>query len=264
MKILINALILLTICSGVKAHNYDNKSKACLNVVALPFGFQSLQKVIRKGQSLKDVKNHVYGLLAVGVLPSSILLILDNDGTLTNEQMPDVHGHVSERAHSSAFVKKMIRKGVKVVIASAWDKFSVTLRTLTNLGLKDGLGLNPMAIKEIDDTLPSGRAVTGFVTGRVCSLKDCEGAYISPGCKLDTTYYRAKALTPYFVLSTEEIKAIRHVVFADDSLSNIRLFNSDIEALGLSFQASVVIFSLVHPKLEPEEEGGRSRQGLKK
>lgn len=199
--------------------------------------------------TLADVEAYVDGLLNSGVAPTSIMVTLDVDGTLTNYSMPGDH-ETKPRGNAVPFVTKLIDKGVKVVVASAWDKFEETRGRLEDLKLLKVLKAeSPGKCGQSDlnlEKLKESKIMFEYChSGHVSSVKDPN---------LDRTYYRQKAFAYKKVYPKLDIKNIKHHIFADDSSGNVKHFNRDIKRASIfeSPPTTIKTFTLTRAQGEPE------------
>lgn len=193
--------------------------------------------------TLRQVEDHVMKLP-----PKDTLVILDVDGTLTNCSDPNgpcINPDVlAPRGNAVNFVKQLSENGYHLVVSSAWNKFSDTLERLKKIGLADTLKIMPE--KEDDCSIKSLTAEVKIElldyckNGLVASVRDM--------FNYREKFFRQKALAVYFVHPNLDMNTIKHVVFADDSPGNIKIFKEDIIKYSLFPNAKIDTFSLTSAK----------------
>lgn len=189
--------------------------------------------------TLLNVKNKVQLLLNQGIALHEILVILDNDGTLTKSKEPAVKAN--QRGKASAFVNKLRELNIDIIVSSAWNDFEQTLDTLEQIDIADSLLVDRNEIKEINFRTSINRDVKGFRSGLVCSLKYANS----------DKYFRQKALTPLAIFEENQIKKYKYIIFADDSNTNIQTFANDVLNLPLANNVEVLMYALVPSIDEP-------------
>lgn len=222
---------------------------------------QNLKIDIASPAQLKDVYDYTNKLLESGVNAAGILLVLDVDGTLTNQSQPDPNHEIKPRGNAVNMVKEMIDKGVKVVISSAWKEpsqssgrsflaqmsgldgkagFKATLSRLDKLGLTEVLGI------QTPTNMICGNENNLFSQNPFSrdSLDYCHLGLVASVGKDPNRYFRQKAFSFRYVYPNLNPNEITHVIFADDSSSNIGPFTEDIQKIGLNNNAHVQIFVL--------------------
>jgi hypothetical protein len=168
------------------------------------------------------------------------LFIVDLDGTLTNTS----HGRVERirpRVDSSLsapdYVTLLHSRGAHVVISSAWDNFDETEEKIKLLDLGDFLSESSHSTEIVG---PDAYCSVSR-SGRVVSVRDTS---------LDDRYYRQKALSYRFTDPAIPWETLQHVLFIDDSNTNIRHFQADVQRFNLFPQASITLFLLKEPKVD--------------
>ncbi len=186
--------------------------------------------------NLCDVEDYMNDLLKKQK-PSSILLVLDVDGTLTNYSQPDDDHEILERGNAVNFVTNMINIGVNVVISSAWPEFEETQKRLKELDLLTILKAEKPGIEYVGNLGLKHLNIQFqcYHSGHLSCVKD-------PGISED--YYRQKSLAYKLVYSDLKEDNITHVVFADDSKGNVQHFMSDLERAKLFSKAEIKTFIL--------------------
>ena len=206
---------------------------------------------ILRQKKFKDLEEYTAGILAMGIEPQKILLVLDNNGTITKDPSPALYE--KPRGNAVQYIEEMIKIGVHIVVSSAWDEFERTISSLNDLGLHSTLSVDNDDKEAIDCIYTTGQHISGYKQGKVCSIKyTYEGSYLCSHAEQDYQYYRLKALAPFFVYSEEDIKNYQYVLFADDSIDNIIIFNNEISKLGLNQNAKIRLFSLLNPAKEEQ------------
>ena len=202
-------------------------------------------------QTLKQVEEHVEKLLGNGFTAEQILLVLDVDGTLTNYSDPDDHKNdkpFGARGNATNFVTGMVNSGVQVVVSSAWDKFEDTLGRLEKIGLSEALNVNRNDIKCNNDELE--------LNNKIFKLNYCKVGFVASVMDVDfnSIFYRQKAFAFKYVYPEMDMTQIKHVVFADDSGGNIKIFKEDIERSQLFPMAHIDTFLLSLAEGQPDLE----------
>ena len=193
--------------------------------------------------SLEDVKIYTEKLLNNNVLPESILLILDVNGTLTNFTNPN-HSlnskNIQARGEAVPFVKNMVDKGVRIVISSAWHSFEETLERLRHLSLEEVLKIpSTQPYVQNDDYI-----LFNDIHVKFCAL----GLVASIGYLANTSYYSRKAFAYKLVYPDLNEDTITHVVVGDDNEQTIKDFGLDLNILKnkkeLFCSAEIKLFTL--------------------
>lgn len=201
--------------------------------------------VSNTAETLEQVEEYLLNLQLKGVPLSSILLILDLDGTLTEDPDPKSgikldYSNVIQRGFSIRIVKELIQKGVKVVVSSAWDDFPATLEKIRLLGLDEALGVDrsqPQKFKRTFENEFGKKECECYCSGRVASVRDLNSPH---------KYYGNKELSFKIVDPVIDLKEIQHVVFVDDKESNVDKFSRNIKDNmdGLRSDVEVTLFWL--------------------
>ncbi len=207
-------------------------------------------------KDLEDIKAYTGNLLKEGVLPKSILLVLDVDGVITNYSNPKdalSPESIGARGESVSFIINMIALGVNIVLSSGWPCFEETLQRLRNIGLEAILQIPSIESCAKNDNhilfedIPTNCCHAGLVAS--VSYHD---TFIS---SLDKpSYYHQKAFAYKFVYPELEEHTITHLVFGDDSDQAVKDFERDFNVLkekkGLFGAAHLKFFTLCKAKGE--------------
>lgn len=154
------------------------------------------------------------------IAPASIVYVFDVHGTLTNKESPTMKGVELPRQETINFLRELHRKGVTVILSSAWDKPADIIKSINNCGLQDFLGASSQ--ESLVLSMPSVFGSAEFKVwrfGNVASVK-CLEDFSDP-------YFRQKALAPLFI--KDDLPAvIKHLCLVEDSPGNIKIFDRDV------------------------------------
>ncbi len=115
---------------------------SCLAVPEIYEEDVTIQEIYAKARTL----NNQYGAARVGH-------VVDKDGVLTRTKAPTLQiGPAEPRGHADLVVRYLIDAGTQVVISSAWDSFSTTLKGLREIELAEYLDFSPEGAS-MQDTL---------------------------------------------------------------------------------------------------------------
>lgn len=184
------------------------------------------------GNSISPLIGLVDAQLTKGIAPSEICVVLDVDGTLTQNRDPSGNPPiVQERGMARAVVNYLVNKGVSVVFSSAWPNFKhknqkqgfiETMQRLMklNFGIPDLFSSGPGY--EGKDVMIPGEGVCDYVKdGHVVSVANAANRSFGDG------YARAKYLAP-FLFDPDQAKNLKVILFADDDLRNTQNFRNGI------------------------------------
>lgn len=200
-------------------------------------------------ENLEGVFILVDSHLKAGVPPCKIGVVFDLDGTLTAHSTPGDHP-TQDRYGATDIVLKLIEMGVNVTISSAWNVFNETLNRLDDLQLTKVLNIQNR--DEIDHG--TYKDMNYYHLGNVAAVQ-------STG--IDAIYFRQKAWAPYIVHGPDVMNSVEKIIFADDSLANIRFFKGDVHFNKLYPKATQFDYFLLtaingipkeNPPLELEKE----------
>lgn len=183
-------------------------------------------------EKLSVVSDKVHQLLMNGVSANEILVIFDVDGTLTTVSDPTKYRgrfdyDVSPRDNSPEIVRDLIRKGVNVILSSAWDKFEETLYRVSRLGLLEDLGVKDIMKDTKRNEYPF--ISVGFLYPIHITMISA-GNIASAGRPSETDgFYRDKNLASW--ATSINPSEIRKVIFADDSKVNVDIFNKNLTGI---------------------------------
>ena len=176
----------------------------------------------------------IYNCLQSGIAPEEISVILDVDGTLTNQSDPTylkAEDTILERGAAIKFVRWLIRQKINIVFASAWHKiveedplagFKETLGRLEKLGFKNLLTEKATIRNEEWEE----KRLSVMAAGHAVSVKDIQMTFVAGSLRKDI-YYRQKAYALYYY--DQEVAAkTKTIFFADDSRGNTQRFKLDI------------------------------------
>ncbi|MBW8310063.1 MAG: hypothetical protein K0M45_10610 [Candidatus Paracaedibacteraceae bacterium] len=184
--------------------------------------------------SISEMTAQIYNFLQSGRAPEEISVVLDVDGTLTNQADPTSikpEDIVVERGAAVKFVQWLIRQKINVVFASAWHKiiegdplagFRETLGRLEKLGFKDLLAEGATVRGEEWEE----KSLSVMASGHAVSVKD-RAATAVPGSFRKDIYYRQKAYA-LWCFDKNIADKTKAIFFADDSRGNTERFKSDI------------------------------------
>jgi len=194
--------------------------------------------------------------------PSTTLVVLDVDGTLTNHPSPTekYSTPLGPRGESVGFVNELIDKGFNVVLSSAWAPFDETLGRLKVLGLLEKVGASEKGSCEKNIDFDENIKVTVCKSGRVVSVQD--ESKVNFQYKIGDSekswmantdgYFRQKAFSFKFAEPAIDPSKITDVVFVDDSGGNIDYWNMDIARTGIFEKANIKAYLLLGAKNDPE------------
>lgn len=166
-------------------------------------------------------------------------LLLDVDGTLTNEDNPELLDKdevVTARGEAVRYVKELLQHGATIIFCSAWHTLEETKHRLKSIGFSDAdLGISQEILVEkgekdipLYDQIVS---VTYQQQGRIISTRLAS---------LFDKYYRNKAFSFYI----NPPKDIQEVYFLDDSSRNVQCFYSDCQKYHLFPTQSVSLYQV--------------------
>lgn len=201
------------------------------------------------GNSISPLIGMVDAQLSKGIAPSEICVVLDVDGTLTQNREPSGDpAIVKERGMARAVVKALVDKGITVVFSSAWPNFKNNyqkqgfIETMQRL-MKLNFG--------IPDLFSSGEGYAGGETvipgedvcyyvkdGHVVSVTNAANRSFGDG------YARAKYLAP-FLFYPDQAKNLKVILFADDDLRNTLKFRNGINGNKHIYPALVHVDTLL-------------------
>lgn len=190
---------------------------------------------IKEMAYISEVRAYISKLIESGTHPTQILVILDLDGTITNDREPCEDNEEAEfRIDADFLLLECFAKGVEFIITSAGADPQRSVNTL--IKLEQSAMFNGEALQLVDIGYGQ-RQFEGYAIGRVVGLRE-------KGQK----YYRLKALAPRLFYKPEQLLSFKHVVFADDSKLNVVPFIEEIGNLGLSPNTVVQAFYLCPPE----------------
>lgn len=207
-------------------------------------------------KDLEDIKTYTGNLLKEGVLPKSILLVLDVDGVITNYSNPKdalSPESIGARGESVSFIINMITLGVNIVLSSGWPCFEETLQRLRNIGLEERLQIsNADSYTKNDNHMLFEDICTKFCCfGLVASVSYSDMSTMCFG----KSYYHQKAFAYKLVYPELEEDRITHVIFGDDSDQAVWDFEKDFNILknkkDLFKTANIKLFTLSRARGEP-------------
>ncbi|AIK96476.1 hypothetical protein [Candidatus Odyssella acanthamoebae] len=185
-------------------------------------------------QSISEMITQIYNCLQAGIATEEISVILDVDGTLTNQSDPtylNPQDTILERGAAVPFVWWLIRQKINVIFSSAWHRviygeplagFKETLGRLEKLGFKSLLAEMPVVHYEEGEE----KNLLVMASGHAVSVKD-PAATVAPGSSRKDIYYRQKAYALYY-FSKDIASKTKAIFFADDSRGNTDRFKADI------------------------------------
>lgn len=170
-------------------------------------------------------------------------LIIDVDGTLTNEEDPTrllINQKVTQKGKAVENIRALTQKGATVIFCSAWHELEATKKRLTDIGFTDDdLGITKETASAsgeekitIKDQSEPAR-VYFRQHGRVISTK----LAWSGG-----PFFRNKAFS-FYLLNPANIQTI---YFIDDSAHNTKVFKEDCIFYNLFSNQSVYLYNIVN------------------
>jgi hypothetical protein len=187
--------------------------------------------------SISEMVSQIYNCLQAGTAAEEISVILDVDGTLTNQSDPtylNPQDPVLGRGAAVPFVWWLVQQKINVIFASAWHRiipndplagFKETLGRLEKLGFKSLLGEMPALRSEAWGE----KSLIVMASGHAVSVKD-PALTVALGSTRKDIYYRQKAYALYY-FDKDIARKTKAIFFADDSRSNTDRFKSDIRVL---------------------------------
>lgn len=199
-------------------------------IINIPSQVESMEKSIPSSEQKLSIENKlnvdapsdlvvdIATIISQGIDPSTITVVLDVDGTLTNHYDPTGYTEktpIFSRGDAIKTVNWMFAHNINVIFSSAWNKLQETISRLNKLGF--------------------GQYVAGDINSEIKSFKGKELNVMSSGHAVsvqdrnaDPYYYRQKAFAAYF-FDEELAEKTHYLLFADDSSENTRTFQRDIQ-----------------------------------
>lgn len=198
-----------------------------------------------KNTSLKDVENFLKD--NTDIAPQETIVVLDLDGTLTNQSNPQKAFGAEPRGNAINFVKDLVEKEYKLVISSAWPHFEETLQRVRDIGLSNTLQARSTDPLVTDADFPVSEDFTRLTYARkglVTSVKadDREKFYINKAFSFSPTYTNLSKST------------IKRFVFADDSQRNITHVTEDYKSLGAYFHADCILYTFLLTRADGQKD----------
>lgn len=170
--------------------------------------------VWKKDVSIRSFYDSILSLIAkYGA--GNVALIIDLDGTLTNESDPK-QGKAEPRGDSVLVLKALAEKGVCFVISSAWHIFDETIWRIRELGLSDIAGIAQKQVRFYPNlSCDPGKKLEVLCQGNVVSCR-----YFG-----NQVYWRQKAYALDFVSGNQAPKV---VCVLDDANHNLGVAKEDM------------------------------------
>lgn len=183
--------------------------------------------------------DEIYDFILKSNKCKNIALILDIDGTLTNEDNPELlqkNQTVTPRGQAVENVKKLLLQGATIIFCSAWHTLEETKHRLNSIGFSDDdLGISQEIL------FKSGKKNITLDNQVVSVTYQQQGRLISTRlASLLDKYYRNKAFSFYM----NPHKNIQEIYFLDDSSSNVQRFYSDCKKYNLFSSQSVFLYQV--------------------
>lgn len=161
------------------------------------------------------------------IKPDEILVIVDNDGTLT---LPRQHESDKYEARDGALslLEWLKQQGVHIIIASANQEFTKTLSKLSTIGALKILGItNPVSEPLLEKSDLELQEYYGKGRQQVAIEKFQHEQVVSIGRALEDYDFDRKAYVP-MTLSEATKHAIKQIYLVDDSITIIQKFIKDL------------------------------------
>jgi len=161
------------------------------------------------------------------IKPDEILVIVDNDGTLT---LPRQQGsdNYEAREGTLSFLQALKNAGVHIIIASAHQEFSKTLAKLSAIGALDILGIKrPVSEPQLEKSDLLLQEYYGQDRQQVAIEKFQHEQVVSIGRAVEDYDFDRKAYVPMTLPETTK-HAIKQIYLVDDSITIIQKFIKDL------------------------------------